>query len=208
VSNVVRGFLVVRADETPSVVTSTRRARVYVTTPLAQRFWAKVNKNGPVPTHRPEVGQCWLWTGARDDQGYGSIKEGGRGSRLLKAHRVSWALHHGKLSDSINVLHECDNPACVRDSHLFVGTFADNSRDAAAKGRTVYQAHPERIPHGESAGGAKLSATDVEAIRKLRARGWTQRRIAGRFGVTQAAISLVLLGKTWKHPRRIGATAR
>ena len=27
---------------------------------LAERFWAKVNKDGPVPEHRPDLGPCWI----------------------------------------------------------------------------------------------------------------------------------------------------
>lgn len=29
-----------------------------------ERFWAKVNKEGSVPEHCPEIGPCWTWTGA------------------------------------------------------------------------------------------------------------------------------------------------
>lgn len=35
------------------------------------------------------------------------------------------------------VLHRCDNPKCIRVSHLFLGTIADNNHDAKAKGRCV-----------------------------------------------------------------------
>jgi hypothetical protein len=27
-----------------------------------ERFWSKVDRNGPVPEHRPELGPCWVWT--------------------------------------------------------------------------------------------------------------------------------------------------
>jgi hypothetical protein len=37
---------------------------------LPERFWKKVDKNGPVPAHRPELGPCWLWTGALVGRGY------------------------------------------------------------------------------------------------------------------------------------------
>src|SRR5687767_3489091 len=41
------------------------------------RFWAKVNKNGPIPEHRPDLGPCWLWTAALT-KGYGQFRLNGR----------------------------------------------------------------------------------------------------------------------------------
>lgn len=41
-----------------------------------QRFWAKVNKDGPIPIHRPDLGQCWVWTG-ESRHGYGFIRFAG-----------------------------------------------------------------------------------------------------------------------------------
>ena len=75
---------------------------------------------------------CWLWTGYRNRGGYGELKH--RGKRVL-AHRLSWRLAHGNLPASLHVLHRCDNPACVRPEHLFLGTNQDNVADRIAKGR-------------------------------------------------------------------------
>src|SRR5690348_8449196 len=35
------------------------------------RFWAKVDKNGPVPEYRPDLGPCWLWTASTRPSGHG-----------------------------------------------------------------------------------------------------------------------------------------
>jgi hypothetical protein len=45
---------------------------------IARRFWSKVDKNGPVPPHRPELGQCWVWTGSVQPRGYGTFSVGGK----------------------------------------------------------------------------------------------------------------------------------
>src|SRR5690349_16006693 len=42
------------------------------------RFWDKVDKNGPIPLHRPELGACWLWTAHIATSGYGRLGGGGR----------------------------------------------------------------------------------------------------------------------------------
>lgn len=86
------------------------------------RFWDKVDKSG----------ECWLWQAATNGR-YGTFWLNG----VLKyAHRTAWEIENGLIPVGMNVLHECDTPPCVRISHLFLGTQADNLLDAAAKGRS------------------------------------------------------------------------
>jgi hypothetical protein len=53
------------------------------------------------------------------------------------AHRIAYELECGPVPEGMFVLHRCDNPPCVRVSHLFLGTRADNLADMRAKGRGV-----------------------------------------------------------------------
>lgn len=103
--------------------------------PIEQRFWTKVNKQGPAPAHLPDLSGCWLWTAATI-RGYGQILGVLNGKRRpLYAHRVSWELAFGPILNDLEVLHRCDTPLCVRPDHLFLGTQQDNLADARAKGR-------------------------------------------------------------------------
>lgn len=163
---------------------------------LAERFWAKVDKNGPVPGHRPDLGPCWVWT-ARLSGGYGHLWEGKRSQgtgRMEGAHRVAWRLAQGPIPEGMYVLHHCDNPACVRVVHLFLGTLRDNNGDRHAKGRTVI---PDN--RGERHGLARLRESDVVAIRAERAAGVTQDALAHRYGVSRTAVAHVVHGRTWAH---------
>lgn len=128
--------------------------------PLAERFWSKVNKDGPIQPHVPELGPCWVWTGAK----YGSkwkygFLGGCRGARNKLAHHLSWEMHCGPIPEGQWVLHRCDNPPCVNPKHLFLGTAKDNTQDMLKKGR---HKHSGRKP------GSKLSPESLASFRKKR----------------------------------------
>jgi hypothetical protein len=107
---------------------------------IEERFWRKVNKDGPVP--RPGMSNCWLWT-ASLTRGYGEIFLHGKNRR---AHRVGYVIQSGTLiPDGLSVLHKCDINNCVRLDHLFLGTQTDNMRDMHAKGRGILP--PKTYPY-------------------------------------------------------------
>jgi hypothetical protein len=82
------------------------------------------------------IDECWLWNAYRTPYGYGQTKIGGRGSKLIFAHRLSWMVNVGEIPDGMHVLHKCDNPPCCNPNHLFIGTNLDNIMDRVAKNRS------------------------------------------------------------------------
>lgn len=136
---------------------------------LEQRFWAKVKK-GP---------GCWEWTAMTNPKGYGII---GINHVPNLAHRVSYQLEVGPIPTGKCVLHRCDNPACVRPKHLFLGTKGDNNRDMHAKGRAF----------------TKLTAAQVREMRAKFKLG--QCPAAGRaYGVTHRMAHLIITRQSWRH---------
>jgi len=99
---------------------------------VIKRFWKKVDKNGPVPKQCPGLGPCWLWAGSKKTSGYGHIIYEGR---EIRAHRMAVIIEDGSIPEGMLVMHRCDNPPCVRRTHLIVGNTTDNNRDCVAKGR-------------------------------------------------------------------------
>jgi len=154
------------------------------------RFFSKVDKNGSTVSHVKGLGNCWAWKAATSGDGYGYVWVGGR---MLRAHRVSWAIHNGPIPEGMCVCHRCDVKLCVNPTHLFLGTKADNNWDCVAKGRAA-------CPRGRQHHLAKLTDANVLSIRAQHAAGGVfQRELAKRFGVAPSRIADILSRKAWAH---------
>lgn len=154
-------------------------------------FWARVEISDG----------CWRWTGCQSGKNkpYGVVNWNGV---QFRAHRLAWQLTNGTTPGALVVRHTCDNPRCVRPSHLLLGTPADNNRDMWERGRCAKgeqngaRKHPERLARGERNGVSKL--TD-EAVREIRASRLPLGHFAKRYGVSEASISGVRRGRLWRH---------
>jgi hypothetical protein len=144
-----------------------------------QTFWRSVDQSSGSDA-------CWGWTGARNRKGYGVVKWQGQ---LFVAHRLAWTLTSGPIVDDSFVLHRCDNPPCCNPAHLFLGTAADNTADAIAKGRLK-----TLFPAGERHPLARLTDADAALIRQMREAGVPLKEIAARFGIATSHVSKVSRG--------------
>jgi len=151
-------------------------------TPLSERFWSKVLM--------AERSVCWLWQG-------GTKSDNGRPifwirGRQEQANRVAWKLAYGPIEDGLQVQHVCDNGKCVNPYHLYLGTQSQNMRDRFSR-------HPETATRGEKHGNARLTWDEVRSIRRMYARGNSQQRLAGWFGVSRSTIEGIIIGRTWRE---------
>ena len=164
-------------------------------------FWKRVDKRGAIPAHCTRLGVCWEWCGELDEEGYGRFHH--RRNETTRANRISWEIAFSPPL-RLFVLHKCDNPRCVRPSHLFLGTQAENNRDAREKKRirpARGDAHwsrrnPEKRVRGAIHYNAKLTEKDVCEIRVS---PHSEKTLAEKYGVGQQAINSVRRRKTWKH---------
>lgn len=90
-----------------------------------ERFWARVDKAGPIPLVQGVTGHCWVWTGLPNDHGYGrfSVER-----RILLAHRWAYMQSRGAIPAGLELDHLCRQRECVRPDHLEAVTHAENVR--------------------------------------------------------------------------------
>jgi Zinc-binding loop region of homing endonuclease len=139
------------------------------------------------------VDQCWPWLGWKNEQGYGRFEIDGK---AYYAHRAIFQLANpGTISLAAPfdrfaagfLRHSCDNPSCCNPSHLIIGTHAENMRDMAERKRQKWC----HVPSTESP-RAKLTAHDVQQIRKQKREGATLNALAMLYDVHRSTIKGVL----------------
>jgi hypothetical protein len=147
--------------------------------PPAIRFWRFVWKTET----------CWVWTGGYYVDGYGMFGIS-KGASPVRAHRFSWELYNGISPGKLYVCHLCDNPACVRPDHLFLGTQGANLADMIAK---------KIMPRGQNRAWAKFTTEQISELRSAYRSGVNQYELAKRYGVEQTTVSAIIRRKTWRH---------
>lgn len=160
--------------------------------PQEDRFWDRIDFDGPIPERYPHLGPCWLWTGCVGSHGYGQMRWDGRDNLT---HRVSWIIHFGPITDEVDVCHHCDNPPCCSPSHLFQGGARENAEDMVSKGRDRNGGL-----RGEQIGNHKLTEPEVVQIRTgYNVQHYSLAALARRFGVSYQQIGNIVSGKHWTH---------
>lgn len=159
-----------------------------------EKFWTFVDKTaGQGPK-----GDCWTWT-SHMSRGYGVFYVSMQ--KMVRSLRFAFLSHTGEDPYPHLVLHTCDNPACVNPAHLYLGDYAQNTKDAIDRNR--FHRGPLRdsskMRRGSMHPHSKLTENIVEQARILHAEGATATVLAAQFDVTISSMSKILKGEFWKH---------
>lgn len=130
---------------------------------------------------------CWLWDGAKDQNGYGMFWFEGK---VRKASRVAWQLAFKQsIPAKGQICHKCDTPSCVNPHHLFLGTAAINNNDCIVKGRRI-------LPKGIL--NPKTKLTEVQVL-EIKISPLTATELTKLYPVSRQQISDIKHGKKWSH---------
>lgn len=129
-----------------------RRARHGYTAEM--RFLVKVDKDGPLPEQRPELGPCWVWTGAKQGSGYGVFY---LNERSMGAHVAGYILAGKTVPEGMELDHlchpgdgscpraTCRHILCVNPAHLEPVTRRENvRRSSSLSGQNMAKTHCDR----------------------------------------------------------------
>jgi hypothetical protein len=116
--------------------------------PAAVRLWTYIDKEGPTPSVRPDLGACWMWTARVDRDGYGTFTDDE--GRTRQAHRIAYELQIGPIPPGLEIDHLCAVRACMRGSHLEAVTHAENLRRGEGGRNNRLKTHcPQGHPYDE-----------------------------------------------------------
>ncbi|UXS01661.1 HNH endonuclease [Agrobacterium tumefaciens] len=119
-----------------------------------------------------------------------TLFEDGKRSRAMVHRLVCEAWHGAPPVDRPLSCHRDDDKDNNHFTNLYWGTHKENGEDSHRNGRSV---------RGERVNTAKLKEIEVIEIRERAYRGETNISLAAAFGVPDAAISMIVRGRQWKH---------
>lgn len=142
--------------------------------------------------HIVEEGDCWNWTGAV--QTCGSVPTMNYKRKVGAVRRFILEEQGVDLSKRL-ATYTCGNPLCVNPEHV-----APATRRAVQRRTTEEQGHQQGLLRRKKLAdnARKRAKLNPELARQVREADGTQDQIAERFGISQATVSVIKRGVTWK----------
>ena len=120
---------------------------------IMERFWAKVDKTGPVPEFAPHLGPCWVWIAYIAPDGYGRFML--RHGKPVLAHRFAYEMLLGEIPTGLDLDHLCRNRGCPNPYHTEPVTRLENVRRGRGHGSEANWIETYR--HSDDGGGLETA---------------------------------------------------
>lgn len=124
---------------------------------------------------------CLYW-GKKSYPTFTIRMDDGSKQNMRVSHYV-WEKANGSLPEGHGVLHHCDDPRCVEETHLFSGTPKDNTQDMILKGRAKL-------------GARKIDEATARAIRSVLP-PVDRNALAVMYGISPYQVARVLKRTAW-----------
>jgi hypothetical protein len=127
------------------------RVHARVTSMKSRTTWlevlfSKINKNGPIPANRPDLGPCWVWTSyvmKGNRHGYGRTRDFLGKNKYV--HIIVYEEMIGSVPNGKQLDHLCRNRPCCNPTHVEPVTCREN----LARGDSwKFQASKTHCPKG------------------------------------------------------------
>jgi hypothetical protein len=128
-----------------------------------------------------EDSQCILWTGQKNEDGYGRIKVNGR---EFRAHILACCIKNNSLeTNCLQVRHLCGKRSCINPNHLMLGTAKENKADQVIHGTSLH----------------KLNVKTANKIRsQYKTRKYTYLKLGKIYSVSESTISKIIRNKIYR----------
>jgi len=148
-------------------------------------------------------GDCWIWTGATNGDGYAQMNTGRFGKAL--AHKALYETVRGPLAAGKRLANTCGVRACCNPEHWAPKSpgriIAEQYRSGARAGERLYYACLKGHMRRRRCVG---SFERAEQARQLRDAGLNYQQIGAALGVSEVTAKRWVSGRSWRRPSPFG----
>jgi hypothetical protein len=158
-------------------------------THLLSQFMGWVNQDGDVPSHKPHLGKCHLWTGCLS-HGRPALHKAKWGEAVAARWIYKLTQNLPDLPSSTTVNHHCDNPICVNTKHLF-----HKDGDETWNSTNMNDAIEKKRLHNQ-----KFTPAEVKRLRERISKGERTKDLCIEFKCSKPTIADIKYNRSFYDP--------